>query len=86
MSNNRFNHHYNTVWILPISSSPKYDTQIQYVKSPMFIPIKNSQVYGTILVQHIRDVDPSWRRQGSCKGMIKVPKLKLIQKLIDVSI
>lgn len=95
VSNNFFNHHYNTAWVLPISSSAKYVNLPRYEHSPMFITInkrrtnrndKNHRfIYGTVMVQHLRGIDP---RQRCMYGTIANAKelLPQIRRCISASI
>ncbi|WP_137596854.1 type II toxin-antitoxin system PemK/MazF family toxin [Paucilactobacillus kaifaensis] len=59
VSNDQYNQIFNTVIVVPISSSDKYK-QRKYLTSPFFIDVrtKNNVVDGTILLQHLRSVDP----------------------------
>lgn len=61
VSNANYNKYLNTIIILPITSSMKY-TQPPYVNSPLFVPLPDtSKVTGTILLQHLRTIDPQAR-------------------------
>ncbi|BAP86665.1 plasmid maintenance toxin/cell growth inhibitor [Paucilactobacillus hokkaidonensis JCM 18461] len=59
VSNDQYNQIFNTVIIVPISSSDKY-RQKKYLISPFFIEVrtKNKTITGTALLQHLRSIDP----------------------------
>lgn len=63
VSNNNYNRIFNTVVVVPISSSQKY-FQKKYVESPLFAEVKSNSVSGTILLQHLRSIDPQKRIEG----------------------
>ena len=86
ISNNRFNKHFNTIWVLPISSSKKYNCNLKYKISPMFVPITTKKVVGNVLVQHIRDIDSNQRVIMPCQGHISDSKLSAIRKMIGFSV
>jgi len=65
VSNDSYNRLLNTVIVAPISSSNKYQ-QERFKVSPFFITVpRNQQVHGTILLQHIRSIDPIARVIGT---------------------
>lgn len=65
VSNKNYNRLLNTIIVAPISSSEKYLTDKKYVDSPLFIQVpENSKIKGTILMQHLRSVDPNLRMNG----------------------
>lgn len=64
ISNDNYNAFFNTVIILPISSASKYYTNEKFVANPSFVEIFTEEVHGTILLQHIRTIDPLIRRQS----------------------
>ena len=60
VSNSEYNHYFNTVIVVPISSSKKFLTEQPFKESPLFIQLSNSHsIRGTILTQHLRSIDPS---------------------------
>lgn len=62
VSNTEYNHYFNTVIIVPISSSKKFLTEPRFKESPLFIQLSSSHsVHGTVLTQHLRSIDPSMR-------------------------
>lgn len=78
VSNNHYNHHLNTVIVAPISSSEKY-TEEYYSQSPFFIQIPdNDIVHGTILLQHLRSIDPKARTKSVV--LYQLPK-EIIEKM-----
>lgn len=95
VSNNYFNHHYNKVWTMPISSSKKYLTQKRYTESPMFITFHKQRtnrndrghqyIFGTIMVQHLRSIDPRKRCYKGAIANLK-NKIPLIRLCIQMSI
>ena len=64
VSNDEYNRHFNTVLVVPISSSNKYQTQERFAKSPLFKSIDLNSVHGTALLQHVRAIDPKMRSNG----------------------
>lgn len=64
ISNNQYNHYFNTVLVVPISTADKYYTLEKYRQSPLFIKIDKDEVHGTALLQHIRAIDPTQRSDG----------------------
>lgn len=61
VSNNQYNHYFNTVMVVPISSAKKYQNEEKYRVSPLFMTIEKENVHGTALLQHIRTIDPHKR-------------------------
>ena len=64
MSNDHYNRYFNTLLVVPISTSDKYRTLEKYDKSPLFVEIDKGKVHGTALLQHVRAVDPTKRSDG----------------------
>jgi len=62
VSNDEYNRHFNTVIIVPISSSRKYQNLKKYLQSPFFMNIKAESIDGTALLQHIRSINPNKRK------------------------
>ncbi|GAK47127.1 toxin-antitoxin system toxin component MazF [Secundilactobacillus oryzae JCM 18671] len=76
VSNNSYQKVFNTVIIAPISSSRKY-LEPRFSSLPFFVEVPlNSKVTGTILLQHLRSIDPSIRIKSE-------PLLKLDKNLIE---
>lgn len=64
VSNNQYNKYLNTIIVAPISSSEKHNKPY-YKNSPLFVTVpQNKIVTGTILLQHLRSIDPSARIDG----------------------
>ena len=72
ISNDHFNRHYNTRWIIPISSRPKYRTLMRYRLSPFFVPIEvhnsSETTSGNLLVQHFDDISAKDRCRSKLMG------------------
>lgn len=64
VSNLHYNHFFNTVIVLPISSSKKYQSDPKYLNSPFFEMVNLSNIHGTILLQHLRAVNITARSNG----------------------
>ncbi|MCC4370545.1 type II toxin-antitoxin system PemK/MazF family toxin [Limosilactobacillus reuteri] len=64
ISNQHYNHFFNTAIVLPISSSEKYRQEPKYVESPFFETIDLNNVHGTILLQHLRTINIKARSNG----------------------
>lgn len=80
ISNNHYNHFFNTVMVIPIYSAAKYQTEERYRQSPLFVPIKRGAIAGTALLQHLRTIDPRYRRQSSLKGRLSPAEINHICK------
>lgn len=78
ISNNDYNHYMNTVIVIPISSSEKYLKDQKYLVSPLFEKIDCNGIYGTALLQHIRTIDPSQRKNSNLKGTISNKQIETI--------
>lgn len=70
VSDNHYNRYFNTVVIIPISSSDKYQTEERFKKSPLYVDIQLENVKGTALLQHIRAIDSKVRLRGKIIGKI----------------
>lgn len=81
ISNNNYNHVFNTVIVVPISSSKKY-FQKKYVESPLFVEVKKDLVNGTILLQHIRSVDPKSRIEGERLASLSGTEINRLSEII----
>lgn len=64
VSNNQYNHYFNIIMVIPISSASKYVELAKYKVSPLFMTIEKKHVHGTALLQHIRTIDPTKRTNG----------------------
>ncbi|UUX33832.1 type II toxin-antitoxin system PemK/MazF family toxin [Fundicoccus culcitae] len=83
VSNDQYNQYLNTVIIAPISNAAKYVNDPKYSKAPMFIRIpENDVVTGTILLQHLRCVDPKVRITGHSLYKLPDEYIKQIQAVI----
>lgn len=51
VSNNHYQDFFNTVIVIPISSSEKYRKEKRYTKSMFFVPIATKHFEGTALLQ-----------------------------------
>lgn len=78
VSNNNYNHFFNTALILPISSSSKYQSEQKYIESPFFIPLHSNKIYGTILLQHLRAVNINVRSNGEVVDVITDDDMQVI--------
>lgn len=78
ISNNNYNKYFNTIIVIPISSSNKYRTEEKYIQSPIFVPINSRNIEGTALLQHIRTIDPTQRIKGNIVGHIPQNQIKSI--------
>jgi len=83
VSNNQFNQLLNTALIAPISSSQKYKEE-RFIVSPFFVSIPdNDKVQGTILLQHIRSIDPTSRVIGSPITHLKSDLIGKVSEVIN---
>jgi Growth inhibitor len=83
VSNNQYNHLLNTVIIIPISSSPKYQLQ-KFQISPLYIDIpENNYVKGTLLLQHVRAIDPKTRITSPTICKLDPQTLQLVLSTIE---
>ncbi|KAF0387840.1 type II toxin-antitoxin system PemK/MazF family toxin [Pediococcus acidilactici] len=78
VSNNHYNRYFNTVLVVPISTAEKYRVAEKYVKSPLFIPIDQGDIQGTVLLQHVRAVDPTKRSNGQVMEKISSAEIEQI--------
>lgn len=76
ISNQDYNHFFNTALILPISSSDKYRNNPKYKESPFFETIDLPNIQGTILLQHLRAVNILARSDGKVVDKISKQKIK----------
>lgn len=76
ISNNNYNTFFNTVIVIPISSSYKYLKEERYKKSPLFVSVKRENVHGTALLQHLRTIDPKHRINGPLKGKLSKKEIE----------
>ncbi|GAA0365775.1 type II toxin-antitoxin system PemK/MazF family toxin [Alkalibacterium iburiense] len=82
VSNNHYNQLLNTVLIAPISNSQKYKEK-RFVVSPFFVSIPdNDNVKGTILLQHIRSIDPISRVIGNPIAHLNPDVIEKISEVI----
>lgn len=77
ISNDDYNSFFNTVIIIPISSSQKYE-ELRFKMSPLFVSINQEKIHGTALLQHLRTVDPKYRIIGSLQGRLKQNEISTI--------
>ncbi|WEV43857.1 type II toxin-antitoxin system PemK/MazF family toxin [Lactobacillus sp. ESL0684] len=77
VSNEHYNRHFNTIIIVPISSSKKYLTEEKYLQSPMFITIQQEKVHSTALLQHLRAIDPT--KRTNCRVVARLEPNKVTQ-------
>jgi mRNA interferase MazF len=83
VSNNFYNRYLNTVLIAPISNSQKYKEE-RFTVSPFFVSIPNNEkVKGTILLQHIRSIDPILRVIGKPISHLNSDLVKKISDTIN---
>ena len=83
VSNNFYNRYLNTVLIAPISNSQKYKEE-RFTVSPFFVSIPNNEkVKGTILLQHIRSIDPTLRVIGKPISHLNSDLVKKISDTIN---
>lgn len=62
VSNGNYNHYFNTVIVVPISSSSKFLNEKRFIESPLFIQLTSTHnIHGTVLTQHLRSIDPKQR-------------------------
>ncbi|MFT4245992.1 MAG: type II toxin-antitoxin system PemK/MazF family toxin [Micrococcaceae bacterium] len=78
VSNAQYNKLFNTVIIVPISSSPKY------VKSLVNVKINCDGIQGTALLQHIKAIDPKRRVSGKLQTTLPLDKVNEIAKNIQM--
>lgn len=78
ISNQNYNHFFNTALVLPISSSIKYQDSPKYVESPFFETICLTNIHGTILLQHLRAVNVSSRSDGKVVDRLTSEQVKSI--------
>ena len=83
VSNDHYNRYFNTVLVVPISTSDKYRTQEKYAKSPLFIRIDNGKIYGTALLQHVRAVDPTKRSDGEVVATLSQQEISSISTKVQ---
>lgn len=76
ISNQNYNHFFNTSLVLPISSSNKYTDNPKYVNSPLFETIDLPNVHGTILLQHIRAVNVPSRSNGKIVDRLSFQQIR----------
>lgn len=61
-SNSHYNRYFNTIIVVPISSSQKFFNEQRFVESPLYIQLADThKIYGTVLTQHLRSIDPKAR-------------------------
>ncbi|HJA27517.1 MAG TPA: type II toxin-antitoxin system PemK/MazF family toxin [Candidatus Limosilactobacillus intestinigallinarum] len=84
VSNEQYNHYFNTILVIPISSSEKYLSMKKYRVSPLFVRIDHHPIYGTALLQHIRAVDPGKRTDGKVVAQTSPEETRIIsQRLVQ---
>lgn len=83
MSDDYYNRYFNTILVVPISTSDKYRTLEKYVKSPLFIGIDKGKVHGTALLQHIRAVDPKKRSNGEILATLSQQEMNSIRTKVQ---
>lgn len=83
ISNALYNQYFNTVIVVPISTSEKYRKVEKYIKSPLFVEIKKNKIQGTALLQHVRAVDPSKLSNGQIEATLTPKEMKVITSRIQ---
>lgn len=76
ISNQNYNHFFNTSLVLPISSSDKYRSNPKYTESPFFETIDLTNTHGTILLQHLRAVNVLARSDGKVVDKLPAQQVK----------
>ena len=76
ISNQNYNHFFNTSLVLPISSSNKYRNNPKYTESPFFETIDLTNIHGTILLQHLRAVNILARSDGKVVDKLPAQQVK----------
>lgn len=76
ISNQNYNHFFNTSLVLPISSSDKYRNNPKYAESPFFETIDLTNIHGTILLQHLRTVNVLARSDGKVVDKLPAQQVK----------
>lgn len=82
ISNDNYNKVFNTIIVIPISSSQKYLEDEKYRVSPLFVEITCNDIHGAALLQHVRAIDPNLRISNKIKGHISDDKLYQIINVI----
>lgn len=83
VSNAHYNHYFNTIIVVPISSSKKFLEETRFIKSPLFIQLANHQdVQGTILTQHLRSIDPRQRITSAPIAQLTPSELADVQQAL----
>ncbi|QNQ80193.1 type II toxin-antitoxin system PemK/MazF family toxin [Lactobacillus sp. PV034] len=80
VSNDNYNRIFNTVMVLPISSSSKYLNEEKYQVSPLFKSIVGNKIRGTILLQHLRTIDPSVSVSGPLQETLSLEMIESLQQ------
>lgn len=84
ISNEHYNRYFNTVLVIPISSSPKYSSKEKYQLSPLFITVNHGPIHGTALLQHVRAIDAKKRIDGSAVAKMTKKEIQMIcQRIIQ---
>lgn len=84
VSNEQYNHYFNTILVIPISSSEKYLSMKKYQVSPLFVHINHHPICGTALLHHIRAIDPEKRTNGRVLAQIFPEEIRTIrQRLVQ---
>lgn len=81
--NNHYDQYFNTVLVIPISTSAKYCTLEKYVKSPIFIMIDKKDIRGTVLLQHIRVIDPTKRLSSQVVATLPQQEIKHLSNKVQ---
>lgn len=83
VSNQFYNRYLNTVLVVPISSSLKYQ-EPKYQESPLFIDLpENEVIHGTILTQHLRAIDPNRRITSKAVYALDEETLKELKTVLQ---
>lgn len=82
VSNDNYNRHFNTILVVPISTSQKYLTEKKFIESPLFVSIQGDKIHGTALLQHVRAIDPSLRSDQKRVAKISHNEIINIQNII----
>lgn len=83
VSNNNYNRFFNTLIIAPISSSSKYETESKYRFSSAYLSVEAADIKGTILLQHLRTIDPNKRTDGKVVASISTNEILTINERVQ---
>lgn len=78
ISNHNYNHFFNTIIVLLISSSAKYQNDPKYTNSPFFEQLDLDNINGTVLLQHLRAVNVTARSNGQVVDTMPLSQVQSI--------